>query len=149
MPLIVQQPSIILPTVWILGTEVETIDVADITEHTSLELFTKYLGEKMVYITATEVVGAGAPGPLWAWIELSPVLSTISAAYWSAIGGGGGAMTSLAPLIEVGVGVNGRVHGFMLAWSIHSEYARLVVQTPVASATAGWVIQAIFAAKTM
>ncbi|GAG92490.1 unnamed protein product, partial [marine sediment metagenome] len=57
------------------------------------------------------------PGPLWIWVEISPVLSAVSADYWTAIGGGGGAyyqatglLPPVAPLVEAGLGVNGAVH---------------------------------------
>lgn len=142
-------PSIILPTAWTLGTETENID--DLLEHTSIEVDVEEMDQKMVQIVATEAVAAGVPGNLWAWIELSPYDSPVSAAYWAAIGGGGGAIAPVAPLIIAGTGVNGTVHTFMLPWQAHSAYARLVLQTPVAAAlpTAFWVVQAVFSAKTV
>lgn len=98
------------------------------------------------------------PGNLWLWVELSPVASTTSTSYWSAIGGGGGPLdpatglpyiAPVAPAIEVATGVNGTVHTLILPWAIHSPYARLVVQTPVAAAlpAAFWVVQALISAK--
>ena len=145
MGVLQQIPSIILPRVWVTGTEIET--VADAVTHVSLEFNISYLRDKIVHISAIEIVAAGVPGPLWAWIELSPFPTTISAAYWAAIGGGGGIYPPVAPLIEVGTGVNLATHGLILPWQIHSPYARLVVQTPVAVATARWAIQCIVSAK--
>ena len=149
MPLFkpMQVPSIILPTVWSLGTETET--VANLLEHTSLEFSVDHLQEKMVFILATEIVVFGVPGNLNCWVELSPVLSTTSALYWAAIGGGGGARPPAAPTIEVAIGVNVTVHTILIPWSVHSPFARLVIQTPVAAApaTAFWVIQAIITGK--
>jgi len=137
--------SIILPTVWVLGTETET--VADALEHISLEIDISYLQEKTIQIVATEVVVAGAPGNLWIWVELSPYLTPTSAAYWAAIGGGGGALAPVAPLIEVGTGVNLTIHSIIIPWAIYSPFARLVVQTPVPGAAAFWLVQAIASGK--
>lgn len=148
MTVIIQVPSIILPvlTVQDIGIIIETID--DVAEHTSEEFIVEYLQEKQIHITATEVIAFGVPGNLLCWVELSPVPTTISAAYWAAIGGGGGALAPVAPYVEVGTGVNGRVHGIILPWSIHSIYARLIVQTPFPIATAAWTVQAIVEGKT-
>lgn len=140
-----QAPSIILPTVHPLGTETETI--ADALEHTSLEFDVSKLEYKTVHIVATEVVVALLPGPLWCWVEISPYLTTTSAAYWAAIGGGGGAIIPTAPLIEAGTGVNGTVHTMILPWQIHSPYARIVIQTPVPGAAAGWIVQVMFSGQ--
>lgn len=142
-----QVPSIILPGVWSVGTETET--VADLLEHTSIELDVEELQEKCVQIVATEAVAAGVPGNLWAWIELSPYVTTTSGSYWAAIGGGGGALAPTAPLIIVGTGVNLTPHSFFLPWVAHSLFARLVIQTPVAAGLPGafWVVQAIFSGK--
>lgn len=152
---IIQIPSIVLPQVWSLGTETET--VADLLEHTSVDIavsasgqsVTEYLQEKLIQIVAIEVVVAGVPGNLLCWIELSPVPSTISAAFWAAIGGGGGALPPLFPTVEVATGVDGTVHTILIPWVAHSTYSRLVVQTPVAAAlpTAFWVVQAQFSGK--
>lgn len=162
-PVIQQVPSIILPSVWTLGIETETI--ADVVEHTSTEFRVEFLQEKQVHITATEVALAPAavPGNLWCWIELSPLPSANSAewasplptsiAYWAAIGGGGGAIVPTAPHIEVS-GLGGAVgtltHTIILPWAIHSPWARLVVQTPVAAAlpAAYWVVQCMVSAKS-
>ena len=150
----IQVPSIILPTVWVAGTELETVN--NLVEHTSLEVLVESLQEKVFSIIATEVITAGMPGNLWAWIELSPYPSVAavaglpaSTAYWAAIGGGGGAIAPVAPLIVVATGVTLTVHSFMLPWAIHSAYARLVVQTPVSAtpATAFWVVQAQISGK--
>jgi len=146
MPPIIQVPSIILPQSWSLGTETETVD--DNAEHTSIDIPVEYLQEKTIYIYAVEVVVAGTPGNLQCWVELSPVASSVSTSYWSAIGGGGGAQPPTSPTILVGTGVSGTVHTFTLPWSIHSPYARLVVQTPSPAAAAYWVIQALVSAKT-
>ena len=140
-----QVSSIILPDltgrIEILGTEVET--VADALEHTSMEFPVAYLEHKTIHILATEVVAAGVPGVLNCWVELSPVLTTLLGAYWGAIGGGGGAMPALSPVVEVGVGVNGRVHNILIPWTMNSPFARLVIQTPVPVATAFWLVQAL------
>lgn len=147
MPYPVQSSNgtIIIPTGWVLGTETETIDDTD--EHTSVDILCESLHEKIVYITAAEVVVAGTPGPLWCWIELSPYLTATSEAYWAAIGGGGGEIAPLAPHIEVATGTNGRIHGFTLPWTVHSPYARLVIQTPASVATAVWAVQCLFGGK--
>lgn len=147
MPPTIQVPSIVLPQVWVVGTEIETIN--DLVEHPSLDIPVEYLQEKIIHVFATEVCPVGGvPGNLWLWLELSPVSSTISAVYWAAIGGGGGALVPVAPMIEVATGVDGTVHTLILPWAIHSPYARLVVQTPVAAAlpAAFWVVQALISA---
>jgi hypothetical protein len=102
-----------------------------------------------VQIVATEAVAAGVPGNLWAWIELSPYATPTSAAYWAAIGGGGGVIVPTAPIIIVATGVHATAHSFFLPWVVHSCFARLVIQTPVAAALPGafWVVQAIFSGK--
>lgn len=144
----VQIAGLILPTTWSLGTETETIN--DLVEHTSVDIPGDALQEKIVHITATEVVVVGTPGSLWAWIELSPYLSTTSTAYFAAIGGGGGTRTPLSPVIEAPTGVTLTVHTFIIPWTIHSSYARLVIQMPVAATptTAYWVVQALIGGKS-
>ena len=152
---ITQVPSIILPTVWSVGTEVENID--DLLAHTSLEFDTSYLQEKIIHVMAIEVLPfGGVPGPLWLWVEVSPVLSTLSALYWSAIGGGGGVQVGgvpvippLVPTIEVAAGAHLRTHTIVLPWVIHSPYCRLVAWTPVAAGLplAQWAIQALVSGK--
>jgi len=162
-----QAAGIILPDVsaqpFILGTETETID--DLVEHTSIEFATEYLQNKEVHIYAQEVaLAAVVPGNLLCWIELSPYPSAfsnywpspnpISTAYWAAIGGGGGAIAPTAPLTEVS-GLGGAagtlVHTIILPWAIHSPWARLVVQTPVAAAlpNAYWILQCMISAKSV
>ena len=143
----VQVPSIVLPTAYTLGTETELIDDTD--EHTSVDILVNSLQEKMIYITAAEVVAAGVPGPLWCWIELSPWLTATSAAYWAAIGGGGGEIAPLSPHIEIGTGTNGRIHGIILLWTGHSHYARVVIQTPVRVETASWAVQCLIGGKSV
>lgn len=149
--IVIQRPSIILPAIpdWtaFLGTETEAID--DLVEHTSIEFEVKYLQEKMIHISALEAVGVGVPGNLLCWVELSPYLTTTSADYWAAIGGGGGVFPPTAPHVEVGTGVNGAIHTIILPWAIHSENARVVIQTPVAAALplAFWVVQAMICGK--
>lgn len=148
-PAIVQVPSIILPQVWAVGTETETIN--DLVTHPSIDIPVEYLQEKIIHIFATEVCPVGGvPGNLWLWVELSPVASTTSTVYWAAIGSGGGALAPVAPAIEVATGVDGTVHPLILPWAIHSPYARLVVQTPVAAAlpAAFWAVQALISAKS-
>ena len=154
MVVLIQAPSIILPVVAPLGIETET--VADLVEHTSVEFPVEYLQEKEIHIIATEVVVFGVPGALLCWIELSPIPTVnnlmwpaplpAAGTYWAAIGGGGGAMAPIAPLVEVATGVTGTVHSILIPWAIHSAWARLVIQTPVSAtpATAFWIVQAIF-----
>ena len=146
--------SIILPTSAPLGTEVEIIN--DLVEHTSIEFPVEYLQEKEIHIVATEVIVAGVPGNLQCWVELSPIPSINNfmwpaplpaiATYWAAIGGGGGAIAPVAPLVEVATGVTATVHSILIPWAIHSAWARLVIQTPVSATpgTAFWIVQAIF-----
>jgi hypothetical protein len=156
MPVIQQTPSIILPTVWVTGSETEIVN--DLVVHTSIEFDVSFLQEKIIYITATEVVVFGVPGPLWAWVELSPYPTTTTGLYWGAINGGGGATVAgipvippVAPTIEAPVGVNGTTHGILIPWAIHSNYARLRLQVPVAAtpATAFWVVQATISGKAV
>ena len=143
-----QIPSLILPRIWEVGTELEPI--ADLLEHTSIEMSPlEALQEKVIHVMAVEVVAAGIPGNLWVWVETSPYPTTTSAAYWSAIGGGGGALAPLNPVIIVPTGVLGTVHTVIIPWTLHSPYARLVAQTPVAAtpATDFWRLQAIVSGK--
>ena len=155
----IQVPSIILPALGSLpgglyaGTELQA--VADLNTHVSHEIDTgnafglSFMETSTVFISAIEVVGAGVPGTLWCWIELSPYLSTTSAAYWAAIGGGGGVLPPVSPVTIAGAGTNGLIHTVMLPWSTHAPFARLVVQTPVAAGlpNAYWGVQAMWAAK--
>ncbi|MDD5220948.1 MAG: hypothetical protein PHV11_10300 [Candidatus Bipolaricaulis sp.] len=154
MTVLIQAPSVILPTLAPLSTETETVD--DLVVHTSLEFPVEYLQEKEIHIIATEVVVAGVPGALNCWVELSPIPSAnnlmwpfplpAAATYWAAIGGGGGAMVPVAPLVEAATGVTATVHSILIPWAIHSAWARLVIQTPVSAtpATAFWIVQAVF-----
>lgn len=157
--MIAQTPTLILPTNYGAGTGTlaSTETVADVLEHTSIDIPVWRLQEKQAHIMATEIVAAGIPGPLWVWVELSPYPTTnnllwpspypASAAYWGAIGGGGGALVPIAPTIEAGTGVNGTVHNFFIPWNQHSAWARVVIQTPVLVATAFWVVQVLFSGK--
>ena len=153
---IVQIPSIILPQVWVDGTETEIVN--DLVTHPSTEVTVEYLQEKVVHITATEGIAAGVPGNLLCWIETSSVDFATSDAYYTAIGGGGSPIdpatllpyvAPVAPAAIVPVGVNLTQHSLSLPWAIHSRFARLVVQTPVSATplTAFWVIQATITAK--
>lgn len=141
----VQAPVVILPTVAPVGTETEA--VANALTHVSLEFPVAHLVDKIIYIRATEVVAAVAPGVLNVWVELSPHLTATLAGYWAAIGGGGGALAPLAPVVEVAGGVNGRVHTIIIPWTAYSRFARLVVQTPVIVAGESWTIQALFSGR--
>lgn len=137
---IVMQPqSIILPLYHPLGVELET--VADLVTHISVEFPVALLQEKQIQIVAVESVAfAAVPGNLLIRVELSPVPSTVSANYWAAIAGG---------VIIVGTGVNLARHTDMLAWLMHSEWARIVVQTPIAAGLPNgfWGVQLIFQGK--
>lgn len=168
----IQAPSLILPRVWSTGIESETID--DLLCHVSIEFPVEYLQEKQVRILAIEAVAVGVPGNLWMWVELSPYPSVsselwtipsslwltplpTSAAYWAAIGGGGGVnpatlmpyVVPIAPTVLAGTGVNLAQQTAMLAWTMHSAWARVVIQTPVAAAlpAAYWVVQVQVSAK--
>jgi hypothetical protein len=150
MPLpVICPPTLVLPTVWVLGTETELVN--DLVVHTSVDIYVEPLLNKTLHILASEVVIAGVPGNLWIWVELSPYPSTLSTAYWSAIGGGGGALPPLAPQIVGGTGVNGTVQTVNMAWVMHSPYARVVVQTPVAAAlpAAFWAVQVLFSGQAV
>jgi len=150
---VIQPPSIIIPILSPLGTERETVN--DLVGHTSIEFPVEFLQEKEIHIIAAEVVVAGVPGNLECWVELSPFPTINSlywpaplpalAAYWAAIGGGGGALAPIAPMVEVATGVTGTVHSILIPWAIHSVWARLVIRTPVSAtpATAFWIVQAI------
>jgi hypothetical protein len=144
-----QAPSVVLPIPTLSSTGTETELINDLVTHVSFDIPVENLREKKINLIATEIIAAGVVGPLWCWIETSPVPSTISTAYWAAIGGGGGALPPLAPVIEIPTGVTLTVHSFELNWNIHSLYARLIVQTPVAATplTAFWSIQALFSGQ--
>lgn len=145
-------PVIVLPTVAPLGTETEAI--ADALTHASLEpqaddgsAILQQIYEKTIFVFAQEVVVAGAPGNLWIWVEESPYPTVVSAAFWGAIGSGGGAFPPLAPAILAGTGVNGAVHTLPIHWNSYSPYVRVVAQTPVPAAAAGWAVQLLFAGQ--
>lgn len=149
----VQVPSIVLPQVWVTGLEVEAVN--DLVAHVSLDIDTRYFGEKIIHIMAIEV---GVPGNLQCWIEVSPIPSANTSwwpapfpagvGYFAAIGGGGGALPPVAPLVEGPIGA-GTVHTMILPWLIHSPIARVVVQMPVAVAPAAnyWNVQCLITAK--
>ena len=124
MPDHIQYPTIILPQVAPLGTEVETI--ADAAEHVSLAFPVEFLQEKVVYVYATAV---GGPAQLQVWVELAP--SDVAAAYVAL-----GAPTALA--------VTGNA---IIAWTVHSRYARFIAQCP-GWVSGAWVLQAVFEGKT-
>ena len=136
-----QIPSIILPRVWASGLELEA--VTDALEHTSVEFQANNLMLASVHVTVVEVVAAGVPGPLLAWIELSPYPTTVNGNFWAAVDGGGGDLPPDFPLTIIGTGVNGTRHSFFLEWGLTAQYARLVVQTPVPVAGATWTVQAV------
>lgn len=157
-------PGPILPVLNARGLPAEFTDtetIADLVEHTSVEIPVDALIDKTVEIMAVEVVGAGVPGTLNCWIETSPFPTAnntmwpapyptaTALPYWGAIGGGGGAFPPVAPILEVGTGVHGATHAIKLNWNVHSRWARLVIQTPVAAAlpNAFWVVQAIFTGR--
>lgn len=143
----IQPRSLILPQYWRTGLEYE--DCNNLLVHRSLEIYIPELHEKTVQIFAVENITAGVIGALWAWVELSPVPTSVSAAYWAAIGGGGGALAPVAPLIIAGSGVSGTSHSELLSWTMHSEYARVIVQMPVGAnpTTAFWQVQLVFSGK--
>ena len=136
---VIQIPSIILPTSWTLGTEVEAMN--DIAEHLSIDIpLLQFTQEKTIHIFATEVVAFGAPGNLQFTVQLSPVPSTTSVAYFATLG---------VPTTIVPSGVHGTAHTAVIAWTTHSPYARLVVQMPVCATplTSYFVVQALISAK--
>jgi hypothetical protein len=149
----IQVPSIILPTVWTLGTETEDID--DLVCHNSVNINTEYLINKTIHVSAVENIAAGMPGNLHVWVEISPYPSAITELYYNAIGGGGGPQVAgipvIAPVIPnviVATGVNNVVHTLSIPWQVHSKYARLVVWVPVAATpvTDYWSVQAMISA---
>ena len=121
----VQFPTIVLPQVAPLGTEVETI--ADAVVHTSLSFPVDSLQEKTVYVYATNPLGMAAP--LQVWVELAP--ADVAAAY----------APLAAPTILVVTGTA------ILQWTTHSSFARIRAQCP-AWAVGGWALQCAFEAKT-
>lgn len=143
---IIQVPSLVLPYPYTNTSSMEI--VADTVPHNSVDIPVEPLGEKTAIIWATEVVALGVPGPLWCWVELSPFPSSVTTAFFAAIGGGGGpsypgvpAMVPVTPTIEVATGTNDVVHTIMLRWLNHSPWARIRVGTPGMVATATWAVQ--------
>ena len=65
-------------------------------------------------------------------------------------GGGGGPVVPTVPNVLVGTGVDGASQNDMIAWTMHSEFARIVVRTPVNAGLPDdfWQVQAIFSGKT-
>ncbi len=146
--MIQQIPTPALPAVIITGLEMEVVD--DLVTHVSPDFYTEWLQEKAIHIMAVEIIlGAAVPGPLQYWVEVSPFPSSISTAYFAAILGGGGALPPAAPFIEAALGVPGTIHTMIYPWVIHSPYARLVVQTPIAAGLpiAFWWVQAWMSGK--
>jgi len=85
------------------------------------------LQEKQANVIAAMV---GAPGPLNCWVEIS---STGVAGTWAMVG---------VPSVLAAAG------NIVLAWTVHSEYARIVLQAPALVAPNAWVATVIFEAKT-
>jgi len=139
--------TLVLPQYWVTGLETE--DLNNLAAHVSIEFYIPEIQEKNLHVMAVENITAGVLGPLSVWVELSPVPSVMSTAYWAAIGGGGGALGPVAPLVIAGVGV-GTVHTEMIPWAIHSEWARVIAQMPASAnpLTAFWQVQLIFSGKT-
>lgn len=139
--------SLILPQYYVTGLETE--DLNDALEHTSQEIYIPEIQEKTVNLIAIENITAGAMAPLLWWVELSPVPSAISAAYWAAIGGGGGGIAPTAPQIIAPTGVTGTLTPDARAFTMHSAWMRVVVQSALATPlTAFWQIQVIMSGKT-
>ena len=132
-----QIPSLVLPAgTWTFGTETELL--TDLVVHQGITADVRYLQEKMVHVIATEIVAVGAPGNLLCWIEISS-----NGVTWGAIGGGGGVLPAIVPIVEVGIGVNLTIHEILLPWAIHSVYCRIVAQCPVNAGLPGdfWAVQ--------
>lgn len=159
--MIIFTPDLILPATYGAGTATmeDTETVLDSVTHVSTEYQTVLATEKVVTVMAIEVVNVAAPGDLWCWIELSPLPSAnrndwvspnpTSSLMWGAIGGGGGALTPSNPTIITATGVNNTVHNIILPWTVHSQFARLVVQQPtIAGATDGWAVQGWFSGRS-
>jgi len=158
MPPTIQIPSLVLPAWWEALTDTENI--LDLVTHVSVEFPVTYLQECSITIMAIEVVNVGAPGPLNVWVELSPYPTLnnnmwpaplpATGLMWHAIGGGGGALPPVAPLVIVGGGAPGlTIHTEGLAWVQHSEWCRIVVQTPVNAGLPAdfWMVQVWFHGK--
>lgn len=137
--MLVQVPTILLPTSAPSGTETEII--ADANRHVSLEpsadsaySIVRHLYEKTVFIYAQEIVVAGVPGNLQVAIEISPYPSYVTTSFWTQLG---------AAVNIVGAGVNGQVHTLAVPWNTYSPFIRIVLQTPIPAAAAYWACQAI------
>jgi len=149
----IQIPSLILPFPSVNLTSWQLI--ADLLVYNSLDIPIENLDEKTAFIWASEISPAGAPGPLWAWPELSPFPTSVSGNFWAAIGGGAGpsypavaALVPVAPLVITGTGVNGVVQTPMLRFLNHAPYARIRMQMPILGAAgSGWAVQVWFAGK--
>lgn len=142
---ILQVPSLVLPVVAPLGTELETI--GDALVHRSIEIPITYLQEKTFHVLATEIVGWGIPDDLTFWVELSPYPSTVSDDFWSAIGGGGGDLVPATPATIHGTGVHGTQHTELANFTMYGSYARICCQTLFPVATAVWMLQIRFEGK--
>lgn len=155
-------PSMLLPTglgvtPGITLASTEAILATDAAEHTSEEVFIPHYGRKTIHVLATEVVPVAGGQPLNIWVELSiyptansnewPAPSPISALYWAAIGGGGGPLAPIAPLIIPALGINLQQHTLVFDFEMHSPFARVIAQTPVAHATSSWLVQVFMTAK--
>jgi hypothetical protein len=152
MPWNIQIPSIVIPNTG-SATVPELLDDTDI--HYSMDVFAQHMEYKTVVIMAIEVVAAGIPGVLNAWIECSPYpmvaneqSAIATAAFFAAIGGGGGTRPPVAPVTEVATGVHATVHTILIPWIAYSPWVRVCVQTPIAAALpiAFWTVTAMFMA---
>lgn len=148
----IQIPAIILPILAPMGTETEL--VADALTHVSIEpmaedtgSIAQYWDEKTAFIFAQEVVVLGIPSNLLIWVEESPYPTVITPSFWGALGGGGGALPPLVFDTIVGTGVDGTIHTLPIHWNSYSPYIRVVVQTPIPAAAAGWAVQVVLAGK--
>ena len=140
----IQIPSIILPVPGTVYVATATETVNDLLAHTSQDItLLEHLQEKTIFIWATEVVIAGAPGNLNFTLQTSPYPTASSVAYFATIGGG-------PAVTMVPTGVHGTVHAATFSWVAHSPFARMVVQMPVAAAplTAYFVVQVLFCGKS-
>jgi len=140
----IQVPSIILPVQTADYDATATEVMNDLLEHISADIENvDHLQEKTVFIWATEVVIAGAPGNLNFTLQLSPYASATSTDYFATLGA--------APTATiVPTGVHATVHTATFSWTAHSLVGRVIAQMPVAGApaTAYWVVQALFCGKS-
>jgi len=161
--LVKQRPSLILPISYANdtgGTLASTEVISDALEHTSAEVFIENLTYVTVHILAIEMIPvAGNPGNLDCWVELSPWPTAntttqlwptplpASTAYWTAIGGGGGAVPPVAPDTIVATGVSTTGQGVLIPFTMHSMWCRVVLQTTAPHATSFWVTQVLISGK--